>query len=163
MIAIEAMRAEHWPSVRRIYEEGIATGQATFEQQAPEWTAWDASHLPHSRWIALIENEVVGWTALTKASDRCCYSGVAEVSYYVAAGTRGQGVGKALLQRVLASSEENGLWTITAGVFPENTASARLLERCGFRLVGRRERIGKMNGVWRDTLIWERRSSNVGI
>src|SRR5262245_55315778 len=143
--SIQDMTADDWPAVHRIYEEGIATGNATFELAPPNWADWNAGHLMHTRFVAKLGSEVVGWAALAPTSRRSCYAGVAEVSYYVATAHRGQGVGKKLLQAAIQSSEQRGIWTLSAGLFPENVASVRLLESCGFRLVGRRERIGQMN------------------
>jgi phosphinothricin acetyltransferase len=156
------MKAGDWEQVRAIYLEGIATGHATFETGAPEWEKWDAGHLPKMRLVARDGDEVLGWAALSPVSDRCVYGGVAEVSVYVGARGRGQGVGHALLEALVEASERSGIWTLQAGVFPENAASVKLHLSCGFREVGRRERIGKMNGVWRDTLLLERRSKSVG-
>ncbi|WP_375417296.1 GNAT family N-acetyltransferase [uncultured Hymenobacter sp.] len=154
----------HWPAVRAIYEAGLATGHATFETQAPTWAAWTAAHLPHSRLVALDEaGQVLGWAALSPVSGRCVYGGVAEVSVYVAAAARGQGVGRQLLAALITESEQNGIWTLQAGIFPENTASAQLHAAAGFRTVGRRERIGQLRGVWRDTVLLERRSTTVGL
>ncbi len=157
------MRPEDWPAVRAIYEQGIATGNATFETSAPEWAQWDAKHLADCRLVARLGEDVVGWAALSAVSDRCVYAGVAEVSVYVAEAAWGQGVGRALLQTLVEASEQAGIWTLQAGVFPENTASLRLHERCGFRIVGRRQRLGQMHGVWRDVLLLERRSQNLGV
>lgn len=159
---IDAMRAEDWGQVRSIYLEGIATGHATFETGAPSWEGWDAAHLRRPRLVARGGGEVLGWAALSPASSRRVYAGVAEVSVYVGRSGRGRGVGRALLEALVCESEAGGIWTLQAGVFPENTASVRLHLRCGFRQVGRRERIGKLNGVWRDTLLFERRSKVVG-
>jgi phosphinothricin acetyltransferase len=152
-----------WPTVRAIYEEGIATGNATFEQEPPSWEAWDRSHLAACRLVAEQAGRVVGWAALSAVSDRCVYGGVAEVSVYVAAAARGQGVGRALLQALVDESERRGLWTLQAGVFPENLPSVRIHERCGFRIVGRRDKLGRLQGRWRDVLLLERRSATVGI
>lgn len=160
--AIEPMTAHDWPAVRTIYQEGIATGDATFETTAPEWDAWDRSHRPDCRLVARQNGNVLGWAALTPVSGRCVYAGVAEVSVYVAESARGQGVGRALLDALIAESERAGLWTLQAGIFPENTASRRLHMACGFREIGYRERIGQMNGVWRNTILLERRSGVVG-
>lgn len=152
----------NYPQVAGIFEEGIATGNATFQTEAPTWEAWDTGHLPTCR-VAAFEGEVMlGWGALSPVSSRCVYAGVAEVSVYVAAAARGQGVGRALLGRLVEESEREGLWTLQAGIFPENEASLKLHEQCGFRLVGRRERIGNMNGLWRDTILLERRSKTIG-
>ncbi|MBZ0278381.1 MAG: GNAT family N-acetyltransferase [Anaerolineae bacterium] len=160
---IEPMQAADWPQVRAIYLEGIATGQATFETEAPEWDAWDAKHRPDCRLVARSGDTILGWAALTPVSSRCVYAGVAEESVYIAAAARGQGVGKILLARLVTESESAGLWTLQAGIFPENTASIALHKICGFREVGRREKIGQMNGVWRDTVFMERRSQVVGV
>lgn len=160
---IENLSQKHWPQVKKIYEEGIATGNATFQQTAPSWEEWDNAHLKSCRLIAIENNEVIGWAALTPLSGRCIYAGVAEVSVYVSKDARGKGVGKKLLQALINESEQNNLWTLQAGIFPENTGSIKIHEACGFRLVGKREKIGKMNGVWRDTLLFEKRSDRVGI
>jgi L-amino acid N-acyltransferase YncA len=151
-----------WASVRRIYEEGIATGLATFETHAPPWETWDANHLPEGRLVGAAGEAVVGWAALSKVSERCVYAGVAEVSVYVAADARGHGVGRSLLDALVQASERQGIWTLQAGLFPENAASLALHLRCGFREVGRRERVGQLHGQWRDTLLLERRSGVVG-
>jgi L-amino acid N-acyltransferase YncA len=155
---IEALRPDDWPAVRAIYEAGIATGNATFETAAPAWDAWDAAHLPDHRLVARDRDRVVGWAALAPVSDRCAYAGVAEDSVYVAAEARGRGVGRQLLEALLSSAERAGIWTVQTGIFPENGPSVRLHEACGFRLVGVRERIGRLNGRWRDVLLLERRS-----
>jgi L-amino acid N-acyltransferase YncA len=158
---IKPMQPEHWEAVARIYAEGIATGDATFETSVPSWERWDASHLRDHRFVALENDEVVGWAALAPVSDRCVYGGVAENSVYVAAGMRGRGIGAALLTALIESAEAAGIWTIQTGIFPENEASLRLHERSGFRIVGTRERLGKHNGVWRDVLFLERRSTTI--
>ena len=148
--------------MRVIYAEGLATGTATFATEPPTWEAWDGGHLTTCRLVATdAAGTVRGWAALSPVSGRCVYAGVAEVSVYVAAAARGRGVGRALLQALVAESEKTGLWTLQASIFPENTASVRLHEAVGFRLVGRRERIGQRGGVWRDTLLLERRSAVV--
>jgi L-amino acid N-acyltransferase YncA len=157
------MRPDDWPAVRAIYLEGIATGNATFEQTAPTWEKWDAGHLPDSRIVARSDaGAVLGWAALSSVSSRCVYAGVSEVSIYVAEGARGYGIGRHLMSRLIAASEANGIWTLQAGIFPENVASIALHERAGFRVVGRRERLGQMNGRWRDVVLMERRSATVG-
>ena len=157
------LTAGHWPAVRAIYAEGLATGTATFATELPAWEAWDADHLPTGRLVAAdASGQVLGWVALSPVSGRCVYAGVAEVGVYVAAAARGRGVGLALLQALVAEAEQNGLWTLQAGIFLENTASLRLHTAAGFRLVGRRERIGQRHGVWHDTLLLERRSTTVG-
>jgi|SRR5439155_170312 len=162
-LRIEPMRPEDWDRVRGIYLEGIATGQATFETTAPAWEAWDAAHMRAARLVAREGKATLGWAALSPVSSRCVYAGVAEVSVYVAAAARGRGVGRALLAALIAAAEREGLWTLQAGIFPENEASLAVHRRCGFREVGRRERLGKLNGAWRDVLLLERRSPTVGL
>ena len=158
------MRDDDWEQVRAIYLEGIATGDATFETDAPSWEKWDAKHLRECRLVARRgDGRVVGWAALSPVSDRCVYAGVAEVSVYVGADGRGKGTGRALLKALVEASERCGIWTLQAGVFPENIASTRLHLKCGFREVGRRERLGHMNGAWRDVMLLERRSKRVGV
>jgi L-amino acid N-acyltransferase YncA len=161
-LEIKAMAPGDWPRVRAIYLEGIATGNATFEQSAPEWAKWDAGHLAAARLVARSGNEVLGWAALSPVSSRAVYAGVAEVSIYVGESARGHGVGRELMARLIAESEAAGIWTLQAGIFPENTASIALHERARFRIVGRRERIGQMNGRWRDVVLMERRSTVAG-
>lgn len=159
---LSPLTAAHWPEVQEIYKQGIATGNATFETQAPEWDAWHAGHLAHSRLVATNEAGAVwGWAALSPVSGRCVYGGVAEVSVYVADAARGKGVGRQLLAALVTESEKNGIWTLQAGIFPENVPSIRLHETQGFRVVGRRERIGQLAGAWRDTVLLERRSTVV--
>jgi L-amino acid N-acyltransferase YncA len=162
-LLIEAMHPDDWPAVRSIYLEGIASGHATFETEAPSWRDWDASHCDFGRLVALESDRIVGWAALSPVSRRQAYSGVAEVSVYVAGDTRGKGVGRALLDQLISESEQNGIWMLQASVFPENAATVGLHRACGFHEVGRRERIGKLNGTWRDTLLLERRSQVAGI
>lgn len=173
--AILPMSPELWPAVREIYREGIATGNATFETELPDWEKWHDSHRSNCRLVAL-EPEmavadslvplhgqaVLGWAALSPVSNRRVYAGVAEVSVYVAAAARGRGVGKALLQALIQESEINGIWTLQAGIFPENAASISLHKSCGFREVGVRRSIGKLGDTWRDVLLLERRSSKAG-
>jgi phosphinothricin acetyltransferase len=155
---------EYWSAVKDIYEEGIATGNATFQSSAPTWDEWNTSHVEKARIIAIDDNgEVLGWAALTPVSGRCVYAGVGEVSVYVSANARGKGVGRALLNELIRQSEENGFWTLTAGIFPENEASLKIHMDAGFKVLGIREKIGKMNGQWRDTVLLERRSAVVGI
>ena len=158
---IEALRPEHWPGVARVYKEGIATRNATFETEVPTWEAWDSSHLADHRFVALREGKVVGWAAASAVSGRCCYSGVVENSVYVAEAARGQGVGRRLLEELIASTEAAGIWTIQAGMFPENEGSIRLHEAVGFEKVGTHKRLGKLDGVWRDVLMLERRSPRI--
>jgi L-amino acid N-acyltransferase YncA len=155
---LQAMRPDDWPAVRAIYEAGIATGDATFETTAPDWPTWDATHLPDHRLVARVDGQVVGWSALAPMSDRCAYAGVAEDSIYVTPEAQGLGVGRALLTAIIASAEQGGIWTVQTGIFPENQASVRLHAACGFRLVGVRERLGRLEGRWRDVLLMERRS-----
>ncbi len=162
-MTLEKMLPGDWDAVKQIYEEGIATGHATFQQQAPGWDEWNKDHLPHSRIVAKENNEELGWAALTAVSGRCVYAGVGEVSVYVSAKARGKGLGKQLLQKLIEESEANNTWTLQAGIFPENLASIKIHEDCGFRIVGTRERIGQMKGVWRDTLLMERRSKIIGV
>jgi L-amino acid N-acyltransferase YncA len=159
--AIDAMSPADWPEVRAIYLEGIATRNATFETVAPTWEAWDAAHRPE-RLVARAGPRVLGWAALSPCSARLVYAGVAEVGIYVAASARGKGVGRALLAALIDASERSGVWTLQAGVFPENTASIELHRGHGFRDVGRRERIGRLGDVWRDVILLERRSRVVG-
>ena len=160
---IEKMKDEDWPAVKEIYQEGINTGNATFESKAPDWKHWDKNHLRECRLVAKSEGKIVGWVALSSVSERCAYQGVAEVSLYVTSSARGQGVGKALLKTVIEESERIGIWTLQGGTFPENTASIALQKNCGFREVGTREKIGCMNGQWRDVVLMERRSKVIGI
>ncbi len=160
---ITALLSEHWPAVKTIYEQGIATGQATFQTSAPTWEEWNTSHLDHSRLVALEDEEVIGWAALTPVSGRCVYAGVAEVSIYIAPAHRGKKIGEILLKALVDSSEKHNIWTLQAGLFPENPASLKIHENSGFRIVGYREKIGRQNDVWRDTLLLERRSRKVGI
>jgi L-amino acid N-acyltransferase YncA len=163
VIEIVPIRAEYWEAVRAIYLEGIATGNATFAQSAPEWDNWDSGHLKTCRLAARSGDDILGWAALGPVSGRNVYAGVAEVSVYVAERARACGVGIALLDALILASELNGIWTLQAGIFPENEASIRLHKRAGFRLVGVRERLGQMNGRWRDVVMMERRSSVVGV
>lgn len=158
---IRPMTPDDWPRVRAIYLEGIATRNATFETTAPEWEAWDAGHLAQPRLVAE-PREVMGWAALSPVSKRAVYAGVADVSVYVAHEARGRGIGRQLLEALIAESEQHGLWTLQAGIFPENLASLALHRACGFRVIGRRERIGAMGDRWRDVMLLERRSDVTG-
>ena len=158
---IDLMTPADWMEVSRIYEEGIATGLATFETQVPSWEEWDAARLPHSRLVARNER-ILGWATLSFASKRPCYAGVAEVGIYVSTLMRGCGVGRVLLEALIESSEKHGVWTLQTATIAENIQSLALQARCGFRVVGRRERIGRLGGVWRDTILTERRSTTVG-
>ena len=157
-LAIDELTPADWPATRAIYLEGIATGQATFETQAPEWDAWDRGHLPFCRLAARVDGRLAGWAVLSPVSSRDCYAGVAEVSIYVTAADRSRGIGRALLQAVIAESAKHGIWTLQSATFAENAASIRLQQSCGFRIVGRREKIAQLAGVWRDTILLERRA-----
>jgi L-amino acid N-acyltransferase YncA len=161
--AIRPMAPADWTAVREIYGEGIATGNATFETELPDWQKWDSAHRADCRLVAEREKRIVGWAALSPVSSRRVYAGVAEVSVYVAASARGNGIGRELLKSLIEESEGRGIWTLQAGIFPENHASVMLHKSLGFRAVGVRHRIGKLGDVWRDVLLLERRSSIVGI
>lgn len=161
-VQIRQMLPADWQTVKEIYESGLATGRASFETSAPGWEKWDSSHLPFARLVANDQEKVIGWAALSPVSDRCVYGGVAEVSVYVADNHRGKGVGKLLLQQLIIESEANGIWTVQAGIFKDNPASVKMHETAGFRVVGYREKIGKLKGAWKDTLILERRSKIAG-
>ena len=162
MTSLRGMTPEDWPAVRSIYEQGMATGNATFETALPTWEAWHAAHVQECRVVATEQEEVVGWAALSPVSTRQVYSGVADISVYVAAAYRGRSIGRLLVEELIRESERNGFWTLQAGIFPENTSSLALHQRCGFRIVGTRERVGEMKGRWRDVLLLERRSPHVG-
>ena len=160
---IGELQPSDWEGVREVFLEGLATGDASFETEAPSWEGWHARHHAHSRLVARAAGRIVAWAALAPVSARACYAGVAEVSLYVAAGWRGRGVGRRLLDALIESSERHGIWCLCGSSFPENEASLRLQAACGFRVVGRRERIARHRGRWRDTLLSERRSQVVGI
>ena len=159
-VVLRDLRPEDWPQVAAVYAGGIETGNATFETAVPPWEAWDAGH-PELRLVAELDGELAGWAALSPVSDRCCYRGVAENSVYVAAHARSRRVGRALVDELIARAEAAGIWTIQTGIFPENEASLALHRACGFRVVGVRERLGELNGVWRDVVLLERRSKVV--
>jgi L-amino acid N-acyltransferase YncA len=159
---IDSIGVEDWEAVRSIYQDGIATGNATVETHAPDWESWNSNHRPDCRLVARDGDEVVGWAALSPVSTRSAYAGVAEVSVYVSESSRGSGVGKLLLSYLVSTSEAAGIWTLQAMIFVENEASIALHSSSGFRSVGIRERIGSLNGQWRDTLLMERRSNVVG-
>lgn len=161
--SLRDMIPEDWPTVASIYAEGIATGVATFETSVPSFESWDKAHLKKCRIVATIEEEIVGWAALSPVSGRCVYGGVAEVSVYVAGKSRGQGLGKVLLDTLIKRSEDAGFWTLQSGIFPQNKSSIRLHEKLGFREIGRREKIAQLHGEWFDNLIFERRSKKVGV
>ncbi len=157
------MKAADWTNVAEIYRQGIETGNATFQQEIPTWDDWNNGHIKSCRIVAEIDNEIVGWAALTAVSGRCVYAGVAEVSVYISNKYRGQKIGTKLLDKLIAESENERHWTLQAGIFPENIASLKIHEELGFRKIGHREKIGKMNGIWRDTILLERRSKVIGI
>jgi L-amino acid N-acyltransferase YncA len=161
-IAIAALTPADWGDVRRIYVEGIATGNATLETEPPSWEKWDRGHRADARFVAREDGRIVGWAALSPVSERCVYEGVAEVSVYVSADACGRGVGRRLLDELVRASEDAGVWTLQAGIFPENVASIAVHERCGFRVVGIRQRLGRLRGHWRDVALLERRSPRVG-
>jgi len=161
--AIEPLRASDWPQVAAIFEEGIATGNATLDTEAPSWAKWDAEHLKDCRLVARDGEHILGWAALSPVSGRCVYGGVAELSVYVASRARRQGVGRALVLAIIDASEQAGIWTLQGHILHENTASLALMAACGFRQVGIRERLGKLHGVWRDIVLVERRSDRVGL
>lgn len=158
-VAIRAMLAEDWPKVCQIYQAGIATQMATFETKIPNWSSWDQKYLSIGRLVAVDQKEVIGWTALSPASTRAVYRGVAELSIYIAPDRRGQKVGQTLLRHLIPLTEKAGFWTLQSSVFPENEASIRLHLRHGFRQIGFREKIAQLDGVWKDNLLFERRSN----
>lgn len=162
-IRLEPMRETDWPAVADVYRQGIESGHATFETEVPSRGAWDAGHLKAPRLVAREGERLLGWGALSPVSDRCVYGGVAEVSVYVAGEARGRGIGRRLLEELVAASEAAGIWTLQAGIFPENEASLAIHRACGFRMVGRRERLGRLAGEWRDVILLERRSTAVGV
>jgi phosphinothricin acetyltransferase len=155
------MSANDWEQVRSIYLEGLREGNSTFETEAPSWQAWDEGHLQSPRLVMRAEDHVLGWAALSPVSKRRVYSGVAEVTIYVTQAARGKGIGRALLEALIEASEQAGIWTLQASIFPENVASIELHRNCGFREVGKREHIAKLNGIWRDTVLFERRSRQI--
>ncbi len=160
---IEQLLPSHWPEVCRIYEEGIASGNATFQTKAPEWDQWDNAHVPNIRLVAIENEKIIGWAAISPVSSRPVYSGVGEVSVYVDPTYQGKGAGKLLLKQLIEQSEQNGFWTLQAGIFPENIASLKIHQNLGFRILGTREKIGKMGNTWRNTILLERRSTVAGI
>ncbi|RLQ94364.1 N-acetyltransferase family protein [Falsibacillus albus] len=157
------MRPVDWEAVKKIYLQGISTGNATFQQQAPSWEEWDHGHLNSCRLLARVDGHVAGWAAISPVSNRCVYAGVAEVSVYVSQNYAGKGIGTKLLSILIEESEQNHIWTLQSGIFPENIPSLKLHQKLGFRKVGRREKIGRMNGVWRDVILMERRSIQIGL
>nr|WP_297786805.1 GNAT family N-acetyltransferase [uncultured Allomuricauda sp.] len=160
---VRNMKPSDWEEVSKIYMEGIATGFATFETQAPTFENWDKAHTNECRLIAETDGEIMGWAALSPVSSRCVYGGVGEVSVYISDKSRGKGVGKLLMEHLIHESEKAGFWTIQSGIFPENKASIKLHEKMGFRYIGKRERVGKIHGVWKDNLLFEKRSDKVGV
>lgn len=162
-LVFRPMAKTDWQAVSEIYLQGIKTGNATFQQEVPEWKQWDYEHLKECRFVALIKNEIAGWVALTPVSERCAFAGVAELSLYIAEKFRGMHLGQKLLKKLIEESEKENIWTLQAGIFPENHVSIKVHEKSGFRIVGYRERIGKMNGSWRDIVLMERRSNNIGM
>jgi L-amino acid N-acyltransferase YncA len=156
-VELRALTEDDWPAVADIYWDGMRDGLATFQTEVPAWEDWNAAHLPAPRLVAELRDEVVGWAALSPASKRRCYGGVVENSIYVARGARGHGIGRRLLEELIDGARAAGIWTIQTSIFPENRASLALHERCGFRVVGIRERIAKRDGVWRDTVFLELR------
>ena len=162
-IKIERMTVKSWPDVARIYESGIATKNATFQTEAPDWDSWNNAHRLDCRLVAMIDEKIVGWVALSNVSSRCVYAGVSEVSIYVDSDYRGKGIGNNLMETLIQESEANGIWTLQAGIFPENIGSLKLHHNHGFRTIGIKERLGKMENKWRDVAQLERRSKIVGI
>jgi len=158
---IVKIKKSHWPKIAHIYQMGIDTKNATFEEKLPDWAGWDRQHLKKCRLAALVRDYLAGFTALSPYSSRLTYQGVAEVSLYVSEYYREQGIGYRLLQEVITCSENEKIWMLQAGIFPENKTSIQLFRRCGFRTVGIREKIGQMNGIWRDVVLLERRSPSI--
>lgn len=155
------MKPDHWTQVKTIYENGIATRNATFQTSSPHWEEWDSAHIKTCRLVAVENEKVLAWAALTAVSGRCVYAGVGEVSVYVDEDARGKGIGRALLEELIKESEQHNFWTLQAGIFPENLASIKIHQSAGFRIIGTREKIGQINGLWRDTILLERRSKVV--
>ncbi|MEO8173816.1 MAG: N-acetyltransferase family protein [Sediminibacterium sp.] len=162
-MTIAPLTIDHWAQVKAIYESGIAIGNATFQTTSPGWQEWDDSHIKTSRIVLIDGDAVLGWAALTPVSGRCVYAGVAEISVYVLPLVQGKGFGKQLLEALISQSEQNNTWTLQADIFPENKASLKIHQDTGFRIIGTREKIGKMNNIWRDTILLERRSKIIGV
>jgi L-amino acid N-acyltransferase YncA len=162
-MTIKNLEPKHWKAIKRIYQVGIATGNATFEKSVPEWDDWNNNHLSHSRLICEIDGEIAGWVALSSVSGRCAYQGVAEVSVYIDTIFQGMGVGFVLLEHLVSESEINGIWTLQSSIFENNKASIRLHEKSGFRKVGYRERISQLNEVWQNIVLFEKRSKRIGL
>ncbi len=161
-VEITGLLPEHWDAVREIYLQGIATRSSTFQTDAPSWEDWDRGHLPNLRYVLIRDRQIAGWAALSPVSGRCVYAGVTEVSVYMHETLRAKGLGKLLLQHLIENSEQAGIWTLQSGIFPENEASIALHEKLGFRKLGYREKIGKLDGIWRDIVLMERRSKRIG-
>ncbi len=162
-VILRTMTVSDWKAVATIYEEGIATGYATFETNVPDFDVWNDAHMQTCRIVATSDEKILGWAALSAVSSRCVYGGVAEVSVYIKKDSRGMGVGKLLMESLITESESAGLWTLQSGIFPENEGSIELHKKLGFRYIGKRERVGKLNGVWKDNLLFEKRSETTGI
>ncbi|WP_299487480.1 GNAT family N-acetyltransferase [uncultured Allomuricauda sp.] len=162
-MVVREMKIADWNQVARIYEQGIATGFATFEKTVPDYNSWSQAHLEKCRLVAEENGKITGWAALSPVSSRCVYGGVGEVSVYIEKSNRGKGVGKLLLEQLITESEKAGFWTIQSGIFPENEGSIQLHKKVGFRFIGKRERVGKLDGAWRDNLLFEKRSIKIGI
>lgn len=160
---IQLITEYNFPDLVAIYKQGLATNIATFQNDLPKWEDWDKGHLRFCRISIYEDNKMLGWTALTPVSSRCVYAGVAEVSVYVSQEERGKSIGKILLTELIKQSEANGIWTLQSGIFSENISSIKLHEKCGFRMVGYREKIGKKDGIWKDNVLMEHRSQNIGI
>jgi phosphinothricin acetyltransferase len=163
MITIRPFVKSDFPSVKGIYQQGIDSGEATFQEQAKDYDVWNESLLPSCRLVAESNRQIIGWAALSSTSNRCVYSGIAEVSVYVSSNSQGLGVGNSLLEALIKASEEEGIWTLQAGIFPENKASIHIHSKNGFKVLGIREKLGQMNGIWRDIVFMERRSKVVGL
>ena len=163
MITIRPFVKSDFPSVKDIYQQGIDSGEATFQEQAKDYDVWNESLLPSCRLVAESNRQIIGWAALPSTSNQCVYSGIAEVSVYVSSNSQGLGVGNSLLKALIKASEEEGIWTLQAGIFPENKASIHIHSKNGFKVLGIREKLGQMNGIWRDIVFMERRSKVVGL
>lgn len=163
MVEIVKMNSTDWLAVAEIYKQGIDSGMATFEKRIPDWKQWDENHIESCRLVAKDVDNIVGWAALSSVSSRCVYGGVAEVSVYVSSLERGKKIGERLLRKLIEQSEEQGYWTLQSGIFPENVASIRLHEKLGFRKIGFRERIGELDGIWKDNILMEKRSKRKGL
>ncbi len=161
-VLVTPMLANHWTEIKAIYAEGISSRMATFETELPSWEHWDNNHSKNSRFIGIINKEIIGWAALSPVSHRKVYHGIQEVSIYIKKSAWGKGFGRQLLSHLVSSSEKNGIWTLQAVTFPENLASIKLHTSCGFKIVGHREKIAKLDGIWRNTVLMERRSPHHG-